>query len=115
MKLNSNLSDFNRRFADALLPAFPANVQALQSDDGTLLFRGPIPLAEDQTKIGTHVAVSLDKQVAATLGLATPSDREEMTEILINNLGGQVRYQYNPHKIGSYALDVVGTMSILRG
>ena len=115
MKLYTNLSDFNRRFADALLPAFPANVQALQSDDGTLLFRGPIPLAVNQTQIGTHVAISLDKEVMAALSEASPSDREEMMEILISNLGTQTRCKYNPNKIGHYALDIVGKVDILRG
>jgi hypothetical protein len=115
MKLYANLSEFNRRFADALLSAFPADVQALQSDDGTLLFRGPIPLADDQTHIGTHVAVSLDKEVRAALSDASPADREEMIEILISNLGTQVRFQYDPSKIGPFALDVVGKMNILRG
>lgn len=115
MNLSSNLSKLNRRFADALLPAFPANVQALQSDDGTLLFRGPIPRADDQTHIGTHVAVSLDKEVSTALSEASPADHEEMIEILISNLGTQVRCQYDPSKIGPYALDIVGRLNILRG
>lgn len=115
MKLYANLSDFNRRFADALLPAFPANVQALQSDDGTLLFRGPIPRADDQTHLGTHVAVSLDTEVRAALSEASPVDREEMVDILISNLGTQVQFQYDPNKVGSSVLDIVGKMNILRG
>lgn len=115
MKFDANLNEFNRRFAEALLPTFPGNTKAVQSDDGTLLFRGPIPLANDQSHIGTHVAVSLDKEVSAALNAAVPTDREEMTEILINNLGSQVRTQYNPAKIGVIALDVVGTMRILGG
>jgi hypothetical protein len=112
---HSNLSEFNRLFADALLPAFPANVQAIQSEDGTLLFCGSIPLADDQTHVGTHVGVSLDKEVQAALGEAEPADREEMIKILINNLGTQVRCQYDSSKIGLHALDIVGKMNILRG
>lgn len=115
MKLYTNLSEFNRCFADALLPSFPAGVQALQSDDGTLLFRGPIPHPDDPTHVGTHVAVSLGKEVGAALSEASPADREEMAEILISSLGSQVQAQYDPTKIGPFALDVVGTMNILRG
>ena len=115
MKLYTNLSDFNRRFADALLPTFSDGVQALLSDDGTLLFRGPIPFADDQTHIGTHVAVSLDNEVMVALSEASPADREEMTAILISNLGTQVRCKYNPSKVGTFALDVVGEMNIIRG
>ena len=115
MNLSANLSDFNRRFADALLPVFPGNVQALQSDDGTLLFRGPIPRAEDQAHIGTHVAVSLDKDIWTALSEASPADREGMIDILISNLGTQVRVQYDSSKIGPYALDVVGKLYIFRG
>ena len=115
MKLYANLSEFNRRFADALLPSFPASVQALQSDDGTLLFRGPIPIPDDPMHVGTHVAVSLDKDVWAALKEASPVDREEMIEILISSLGSQVQMQYAPGKFGPFALDFVGTVTILRG
>lgn len=115
MKLYANLNEFNRRFADALLPSFPAAVQALQSDDGTLLFRGPIPLPDDPMHVGTHVAVSLNKDVWTALSQASPADSEEMTEILISSLGSQVQMQYDPSKFGPFALDVVGTMNILRG
>jgi hypothetical protein len=115
MKLYANLSEFNRRFADALLPVFPAGVQALQSEDGTLLFRGPIPTADDPNHVGTHVAVSLDSDVKAALSEALPADREEMTEILISSLGTQVQMQYDPSKFSPFALDVVGKINILRG
>ena len=115
MKLYTNLSAFNRRFADVLLPSFPAGVHAFQSNDGTLLFRGQIQLPDDPAHIGTHVAVSLDKDVCAALSEASPVDREEMTEILIISLGGQVQAQYDPSKVGPFALDVVGTLNILRG
>ncbi len=115
MKLYTNFSEFNRRITDALIPTFPANVEALESDDGKLLFRGPIPLADYPTHIGTHVAVSLDKEVRVALSEALPADREEMMEILISNLGTQVRSKYDPSKIGPFALDVIGNMNILRG
>lgn len=115
MKLFANLSEFNRRFADALLPTFPAGVQAFQSEDDTLLFRGPIPLPDDPTHVGTHVAVSLDSDVKAALGEASPADRKEMTEILISSLGTQVQMQYDSTKFGPFALDVVGKMNILIG
>lgn len=115
MQLNENLSEFNRRFADALLPSFPANVRALQSEDGTLLFRGPIPVADNPMHIGCHVSVSLDEEVKVALNQASPVDREEMIQNLLNNLGTQVRFQYDPTKIGRVALDVVGNMGIIRG
>ena len=115
MKLYANLSEFNLRFANAVLPTFSADIQAFQSEDGTLLFRGPIPRLDDPTHVGTHVAVSLDKDVKAILSEAAPEKRELMMEILISSLGTQVEMQYDPRKIGPFALDVVGTMNIIRG
>ena len=115
MKFTTDLTEFNRRMAEALKPTFHAAIKPVQPEDGTLLFRGPVPIADDPNHVGTHVAVSLDKDVLAALEAATPSEREEMTENLISNLGTQVRVQYNSNKIGPYALDVVGTMRIVRG
>ena len=114
MKLHSNLSDFNRRFADALLPTFPAGVKAFRSDDGTLLFRGLIPLQDDPQHVGTHVAVSLDKEVIAELEGTSLTDRDEKIKILISSLGTKVQMQYDPNKFGPDAIDVVGHIDILR-
>ena len=86
----------------------------VQSEDGALLFRGPVCSGNDPARIRTHVMISLDKEVIAALGVASPAEREEMTNILIDNLGTQVKTQYN-HKLGEYALHVVGTVTILRG
>jgi hypothetical protein len=115
MKIDANLSEFNRHFADALLPTFPPDVKALQSADGTLLFRGPVPASDGQTHIGTHVALALDHEVKVALSEATPLDRIAMMEILVSNLGTQIQTQYDSTKIGQFALEVVGTMRILRG
>ena len=115
MKFSANLSEFNRRMAEAVLQTFATDVRPVQSDDGTLLFRGPIRPGDDPTQLGTHVAVSLDKDVTVALDAASPEEREEMTEILINNLGTQVQSRYNASKLGPYELDIVGTMQILRG
>ena len=115
MKLVGELSEFNRRMAEELLMTFPPNVKPVQSEDGTLLFRGPIPLLDDPKHVGTHVAVSLDSEVCAALDAASKVDREEMIANLIASLGTQVKEQYAPNKIGLDALDVVGTMRMLRG
>lgn len=114
MEYEKNLNEFNREFADAILSVFPSGVSALQSGDGTLLFRGPILFSGNQTFIGTHVTLSLDKEIKAVLSVASHSERQLMTEILINNLGDQIRAQYSPSQIGRVSLNIVGTMSILR-
>lgn len=114
MTFNTELTEFNRRMAEALKTTFYPAIKPVQSEDGTLLFRGPIPIADDPNHVGTHVAVSLDKDVLVALEAASPSEREEMTENLISNLGTQVRVQYNSNKVGPDALDVVGTMGIVR-
>ena len=114
MKFSADLSKFNRRMAEALRQLFAADVHPVQSEDGTLSFRGPDSSGNDPTPVGTHVKISLDKEVIAALGVASPAEREEMTNILIDNLGTQVKTQYN-HKLGEYALHVVGTVTILRG
>ena len=114
MRLDPVLSAFNQRFADELLSVFPKGVEVVQSD-GMLLFRGPIQLANGDTHVGTHVAVTLEMEVHLALDAATPSEREEMTQVLIDNLGGKIRAMYSPTKIGQFALDIVGTMRSIRG
>lgn len=47
------------------------------------------------------------RSAAAAASLA---DREEMTRVLLDNLGTQVKCQYDPKNIGPYALDIIGTM-----
>ena len=115
MHLTKNLGEFNRKMAEELRGTFAANVEPFESEDGTLLFRGPIEGHKDPRHIGTHVAVSLEKDVHVALDNASPEVREEMTQIYLSNLGTQIKAQYNPKKIGPYALDVVGTMRILQG
>lgn len=113
MKFTENLNEFNRRFADEWLRVFPSEVEAVEADDGMLCFRGPTPM--NSTHIGTHVAVTLDKEVKAALRNASTLDRETMTNILIDSLGTSLHVQYDPNKIGQFALDIVGDMSILEG
>ena len=115
MNLTTELSEFNRRMAQALAGTFDPSVKPMQSEDGTLLFRGPIPTRDDPSHIGTHVAVSLEKEVKAALDASAPDEREEMTENLVCSLSTQVQAQYNSGKIGAHALDVVGTIRIVRG
>lgn len=115
MHLTRNLSAFNRRMVEELQGTFAANVEPFESEDGTLLFRGPIEGHKDPHHIGTHVSVSLEKDVRAALENAWPEKREEMTQIYLSNLGTQVKAPYDPKKIGPYALDVVGTMRVLLG
>ncbi len=115
MKLTENLSDFNRRMADELRATFASSVKPFQSDDGALLFRGPISGDKDPNHIGTHVAVSLEKDVVDTLNSVEPHQREEIIQNLLSNLGTQVKCQYDPNNIGPYALDVIGTMRIVKG
>ena len=115
MKLTENLSDFNRRMAGELRATFASSVRPFQSEDGVLLFRGPISGHRDPNHIGTHVAVSLEKDVVHALNSAEPQQREEIIQNLLSNLGTQVKCQYNPNNVGPYALDVIGTMRIVNG
>ena len=115
MNLTKNLGEFNRRMAEELRGTFATNVEPFESEDGTLLFRGPIEGHKDPRHVGTHVAISLEKDVHVAFNNASPEEREEMTQIYLSNLGTQVKAQYNPNKIGPYALDVVGTMRVLQG
>jgi len=115
VKLTENLGEFNRRMADELRATFAQAVKPFQSEDGTLLFRGPISGHKDPNHVGTHVAVSLDKDVVDSLNRAEPNQREEMIQDLLSNLGTQIKCQYNPNNIGHDALQVIGTMRIVKG
>ena len=115
MNLSKTLNDFNRRMVEELRGTFAANVTPFQTEDEMLVFRGPIEGNKDQNHIGTHVAVSLDKEVRHTMEIASIAQREEMTQTLLTNLGTQVKCQYHPQKIGQSALDVIGTMKTING
>jgi hypothetical protein len=112
VKLDPNLSEFNRGFAVAVRDVFSDDITAQQSEAGKLYFRGPNPA--DQT-LCTHAAVYLDGEVLAALNFATPLQREVMTRHLIDNLATQVRAQYKPNELGQFALRFVGTLEMLVG
>lgn len=114
MTLNQKLNEFNQRFAAELLPSFPKGIVAMEDDSGMLCFRGVIPNSGD-SKHGTHVTVTLEDDVVAALALASPAEREDITQHLIDNLGASIRIQYHPDKIGKYALGIVGTMASVTG
>jgi hypothetical protein len=109
VKLSKNLSDFNRSMANRLANIFASNVEPYQMVNGTLVFRGPIEGHTSPDHIGTHVAVSLDPEVHSVIAKASLPHREEMTRLLLDNLGTQVKCQYDPKSIGPYALDIIGT------
>lgn len=113
MKFDKNLSDFNRLFAAEWMGVFPKGVDAFQSEDGTLLFRGPIAIPDYPTHIGTHVAVSLDQDVEKKLSEASPADLQTLTEILICSLGSSLQAQFDPNKNRQYALEIIGTMNLI--
>lgn len=115
MKLTDKLSEFNRRMADEVRSAFASSVRPYQTEDGGLVFRGPIAGHKDPDHVGTHVSVSLAKDVVAALNDAEPSRREEMIQDLLANLGTQVKMQYDPNNVGPYALQVTGTMRTMTG
>jgi hypothetical protein len=115
MKLTENLSDFNRRLADDMRSTFAPSVKPYQSEDGTLLFRGPISGHKDPKHIGTHVAVSLDQEVIDALKKAEALEREEMIDNLLNSLSTQVKTLYSPNSIGLDTLEIVGTMPVAKG
>lgn len=115
MKLSKNLSEFNLRMVAELQDTFTSTVEPFETEDGTLVFRGPIDGHADPSHVGTHVAVSLDDEVHAAIQSATPEEREEIIQVFQSNLGTQVKCLYHPKKIGTYALDIVGTMKTLRG
>jgi hypothetical protein len=111
MTLTANLNEFNQHFADVMLPFFSADIEAMEDAYGMLCLRSPIPIPNNLAHVGTHVAVTLKKAVTEALASTTPVVREEITQHLIDNLGWQIRIQYDPAKIGPYALDIVGTMA----
>jgi hypothetical protein len=115
LKLSKNLSEFNLRMAAELQGTFTPTVQPFETEDGTLVFRGPIDGHADPSHVGTHVAVSLDDEVHAAIQSATPEEREEIIQVFQSNLGTQVKCLYHPQKIGTYALNIVGTMKAIRG
>ncbi len=115
MKLTKELNEFNRRMASELRGTFSSNVVPFQTEDGTLLFRGPIVGHRDPHHVGTHVSVGLDGDVRSALDHAKPVAKEEMMENLLANLGTQVKAQYDSGRIGEYALQVQGTMRTVTG
>lgn len=115
LKLSKNLSEFNLRMATELRGTFTPTVQPFETEDGTLVFRGPIDGHTDPSHVGTHVAVSLDDEVHAAIQSTTPEEREEIIQVFLSNLGTQVKCLYHPQKIGKDALDIVGTMKTIRG
>jgi hypothetical protein len=114
MKLSADLNEFNRRFAEVLLPSFPAGIVPMEDAYGMLCFRGAVPNHDNPKHIGTHVAVTLEEDVIAALNIASPAEREDITRHLIESLGAAIRIQYDPNRIGLYALDIVGTMESVR-
>jgi hypothetical protein len=115
MKLTQDLNDFNKQFAEVLLPFFPNGIEAYQDEYDLLLFRGKIPNSNDPDHVGSHVVVKLEKDVKEALEKASPAERNEMTKNLISNLGTQIRAQYDQNNIGQFALKVVGNMRIISG
>lgn len=115
MILTEKLSDFNRRMADELRDTFSASVRPFQSQDGTLLFRGPTQGLTGPHHVGTHVAVSLDGEVPAAMEVTSLEEREAMLDIFLSNLGTLVKTQYDPKKVGQRAVDIVGSMRTLHG
>lgn len=115
MKLTQELNEFNRRMSVELSGTFTNNVVPFQTEDGTLVFRGPIEGHRDPKHVGTHVSVGLDEEVRVVLDRAEAAQREEMIEKLLANLGTQVKAQYHSRSIGEYALEVQGTMRTVVG
>ncbi|WP_157214684.1 hypothetical protein [Polaromonas sp. CF318] len=106
---------FNRRMADELRTTFAADIEPFELIDGTLVFRGLIEGHRDPHHVGTHVAVSLEKDVRDAMERAPTAERAEMVQIYLDSLGTQVKAQYDPKAIGLDALEVVGTMRTLQG
>lgn len=114
MNIHQNLGELNRRLAESLTPSFATNVVPYESgDDGSLLFRGPIANNSDPKHIGTHVAVSIERDVRATLEATSGVECEELVERLVDSLGTQVKVRYHPEQVGQFALEVIGTMATI--
>jgi hypothetical protein len=111
MTLTTDLNEFNKRFADAMRSFFLPEIEPMEDAYGMLCFRGPIPVPNNAAHVGTHVAVTLEREVVEALANATPELREEITLHLIDSLSWKIKIQYDPAKIGPYALDIVGTMA----
>ena len=114
MNIHKDLSELNRRLAESLASSFEANVIPYESgDDGSLLFRGPITNVSDPKYIGTHVAVSIERDVHAALEAASEVDRKDLIDRLVDNLGTQVRVGYHPEQVVQFAMKVIGTMATI--
>jgi len=92
VKLEPDLSEFNRRLAWAVREMFSDSITAAQCADGELHFRGPHPLEQSEC---THAAVRVEREVLAVLDFATPLLREMMMRRLIKRLAAQLRAQYD--------------------
>jgi hypothetical protein len=113
MQFTTVLSEFNSRLASAVAGLFPANVRPEQSTEGHLYFRSPP--AEGEQHWRTHAVAELEPEVNLALAGAPPSREEEMLQVLLSNLGTQLRAKYNPNSRSAAALKVVGTLAIIAG
>lgn len=114
MTRSTQLNEFNKLFVEKYLRIFPLGVLAQQSDDGKLLFRGPLsPGSAGADAAVTHAVVLLEPDLRAAMEGAEPAAKAEMMEVLLSNLGTQLRTRYDHLNIGQYALRVVGTKDIL--
>lgn len=113
MFLSTVLSDFNYELATALVSTFSDVVKPYQTKFGELVFRGPIPLPNDPNHIGTHVMISLENDVLAALDMEEPTRRKILESNLIGMLVSNVQIQYDPNNIGTYALEIKGSIEML--
>lgn len=114
MPRSTQLNEFNKLFVEKYLRVFPLGVLAQQSDDDKLLFRGPLsPGSTGADAAVTHAVVSPEPDLRAAMEGTEPAAKAEMMEVLLSNLGTQLRARYDHLNIGQYALRVVGTKDTL--
>lgn len=95
----------------ALLPIFPKGTKTEVSSIDTLIFKGPLP---SQKKVGAHVALSLEADLVSHILEEALDDRQqEHLVTLQENLATQIHSQYNPNRVGCFALRISGTKTIL--
>jgi hypothetical protein len=110
VRLDPNLSEFNRRFAWAVRARFSDRITAEQCSDGRLCLRGPKP--PDQ-RVCELVAVQLDRDVLAALDFATPLQRDAMIRRLIDCLSAQLRARCDGAPPGETPVSILGTLEML--
>lgn len=108
------LVEFFQRFIERYGDIFDPDIDPEITDDGRLLFRGPVKFQPgNDLGRGTHAIVELDQELMQRVDALQPMARNEALTLLLAHLGSQLRARYSREKLGKSAYKVVGTVSAL--